>query len=90
MKIEIDIKELVTLINMIREQRDPIGDVDDLAKFVMEKLPNNMNEVFVGYQKPYHSNQSGDVIVNQIMTTCDEHGCSVNIQPCVENANWKL
>lgn len=89
MKIEIDIKELVTLINMIREQRDPIGDVDDLAKFVMEKLPNNMNEVFVGYQKPYYSNQSGDVIANQIMTTCDEHGCSVNIQPCVENANWK-
>ena len=89
MKIEIYIKELVTLINMIRKQRDPIGDVDDLAKSVIEKFTNNMNEVFVGYQNPYHSKQSGDTIVNQIMTTCDEHGCSVNIQPCVENANWK-
>lgn len=89
MKIEIDIKELATLINMIREQRDSIGDVDDLAKSIMENLPHKMDEVFVRYQKPYHSKQSSDAIVNQIMTTCDEHGCSVNIQPCVKNANLK-
>lgn len=89
MKVEIDIKELATLINMIREQRKPIGDVDDLAKSIMENLPHKMDEVFVRYQKPYHSKQSGDIIVNHVRTTCDEHGCSVNIQPCVENANWK-
>ena len=89
MKIEIDVKELATLINVIREQRKPIGNSDDLAKSVMENLQNKMDEVFVRYQKPYHSKQSDDVIVNQIMTTCDEHGCSVNIQPCIENANWK-
>lgn len=33
--------------------------------------------------------KSIDVIVSHVRTTCDEHGCSVNIQPCVENANWK-
>ena len=89
MKIEIDVKELATLINMIREQREPIGNADDLAKSIMENLPNKMNEIFVRYQKPYHSKKSGDDIVNQIMTTCDEHGCSVNIQPCIEDVNWK-
>lgn len=88
MKIEIETKELIALLDYIKGQREPIGSADDLAKFIMESLPHKMDEVFVRYQKPYPK-QSGDAIVNQIMTTCDEHGCSVNIQPCVENANWK-
>ena len=87
MKIEIDVKELATLINMIREQREPIGNADDLAKSIMENLPNKTNEIFVRYQNPYRSKGSGDVVANQIMTTCDEHGCSVNIQSCIENVN---
>lgn len=89
MKIEIETKELIALLDYIKGQREPIGSADDLAKSIIENLPHKMDEVFVRYQKPYHSKQSDDAIVNQIMTTCDEHGCSVNIQPCVENANWK-
>lgn len=89
MKIEIETKELIALLDYIKGQREPIGDVDDLAKSVMDNLPNKMNEVFVRYQKPCQSKQSGDAIVNHDRTTCDEHGYSVNIQPCVENANWK-
>lgn len=89
MKIEIETKELIALLDYIKGQREPIGSADDLAKSIMENLPHKMDEVFVRYQKPYRSKQSDDTIVNQIMTTCDEHGCSVNIQPCVENANWK-
>lgn len=89
MKIEIDVKELATLLDYLKGQRKPIGSADDLAKSIMENLPHKMDEVFVRYQKPYHSKQPDDTIVNQIMTTCDEHGCSVNIQPCVKNANWK-
>lgn len=89
MKIEIETKELIALLDYIKGQQEPIGSADDLAKSIIENLPHKMDEVFVRYQKPYHSKQSDDAIVNQIMTTCDEHGCSVNIQPCVENANWK-
>ena len=71
MKIEIDAKELATLVNMIREQREPVGNADDLAKEVLSRI--------------------GDTVVNQIVThriktTSDEHGCSVNVQPCI---NWK-
>lgn len=89
MKIEIETKKLTAILDYIKGQREPIGSADDLAKSIMENLPHKMDEVFVRYQKPCHSKQSDDAIVNQIMTTCDEHGCSVNIQPCVENANWK-
>lgn len=89
LKIEIETKELTALLDYIKGQREPIDSADDLAKSIMENLPHKIDEVFVRYQKPYHSKQSDDAIVNQIMTTCDEHGCSVNIQPCVENANWK-
>lgn len=89
MKIEIDAKELTALLEYIKGQREPVCNADDLAKSIMENLPHKMDEVFVRYQKPYYSKQSGDSIVNQIMTTCDQHGCSVNIQPCVKNANWK-
>ena len=72
MKIEIDAKELATLINMIREQRESVGNADDLAKEVLGRI--------------------GNTVVDQITTHCirttnDEHGCSVNVQPCI---NWKL
>lgn len=71
MKIEIDVKELATLINMIGEQREPVCNADDLAKEVLGRI--------------------GSTVVDKITTHCvrttsDEHGCSVNIQPCI---NWK-
>lgn len=89
MKIEIDAKELTALLEYIKGQREPVGNAQALAEEIRKNLPNKIDEVFVRYQKPYHSKQSEDVIVNRVRTTCDEYGCSVNIQPCVENANWK-
>lgn len=86
MKIEIDVKELAALLDYIKGQRESVGNTNDLANSIMENLPNKMDEVFVRYQKPYRSKQSGDVIVNRVRTTSDEHGCSVNVQPCI---NWK-
>lgn len=62
MKIEIDAKELTALLDYIKGQREPIGSVDNLAKSIMENLPHKMDEVFVRYQKPYYSKQSGDEI----------------------------
>ena len=62
MKIEIDAKELTALLDYIKGQREPIGSVDNLAKSIMENLPHKMDEVFVRYQKPYHTKQSGDEI----------------------------
>ena len=62
MKIEIDTKELTAILDYIKGQREPIGSADDLAKSIMENLPHKMDEVFVRYQKPYRSKQSGDEI----------------------------
>lgn len=62
MKIEIDVKELATILDYIKGQREPIGSADNLAKSIMENLPHKMDEAFVRYQKPYHSKQSGDEI----------------------------
>ena len=62
MKIEIETKELTALLDYIKGQRVPIGSTDDLAKSIMENLTHKMDEVFVRYQKPYHSKQSGDEI----------------------------
>ena len=42
MKIEIDTKELATLINMIREQREPVGNADDLAKEICKNFSQEM------------------------------------------------
>lgn len=42
MKIEIDTKELATLINMIREQREPIGNTQALAEEVVKGLPQKI------------------------------------------------
>lgn len=62
MKIEIDVKELTALLDYIKGQRESVGNTNDLAKSIMENLPNKMDEVFVRYQKPYRSKQSGDDI----------------------------
>lgn len=42
MKIEIDAKELATLINMIREQREPVGNAQALAEEVVKGLPQKI------------------------------------------------
>lgn len=42
MKIEIETKELATLINMIREQREPIGNAQVLAEEVVKGLPQKI------------------------------------------------
>lgn len=42
MKIEIDAKELAILINMIREQREPVGNADDLAKEIRKNFSQEM------------------------------------------------
>ena len=71
MKIEIDAKELAALINMIREQREPVGNADDLAKEVLGRIGNTVVD---------------QITTHCVRTTSDEHGCSVNVQPCI---NWK-
>lgn len=43
MKIEIDIKELATLIDYLKEQREPAYDVQTLAKEIKEKLPQKIS-----------------------------------------------
>lgn len=42
MKIEINTKELATLINIIREQREPIGNTQALAEEVVKGLPQEI------------------------------------------------
>ena len=42
MKIEIETKELATLINMIREKREPIGNTQALAEEVVKGLPQKI------------------------------------------------
>lgn len=42
MKIEIDAKELATLINMIREQREPVGNTQMLANEITKNLPQKV------------------------------------------------
>lgn len=42
MKIEIDTKELATLINMIREQREPVCDAQMLANEITKNLPKKV------------------------------------------------
>ncbi len=44
MKIEIDTKELATLINVIREQRESVCNADSLAKEIKESLPQKISE----------------------------------------------
>lgn len=45
MKIEIEAKELTTLLDYIKEQRKPIGNADDLAKVIKEKLPEKIKRL---------------------------------------------
>lgn len=42
MKIEIDVKELVALICMVREQREPIGNTQAFAEEVVKGLPQKI------------------------------------------------
>lgn len=44
MKIEMDIKELATLIDLIREQRDFVGSADDLANELAKSVPQKVVE----------------------------------------------
>lgn len=44
MKVEIDTKELATLINMIREQRESVCNADSLTKEIKESLPQKISE----------------------------------------------
>lgn len=72
MKIEIDTKELATLLEYIKGQREPVCNADDLAKEVLGRIGNTVVD---------------QITTHCVRTTSDEHGCSVNIQPCI---NWKL
>lgn len=45
MKIEIEVKELITLLDYIKEQRKPIGNTDDLVKVIKEKLPEKTKKL---------------------------------------------
>lgn len=72
MKIEIDVKELATLLDYLKGQRDPTCNADDLAKEVLGRIDSTVVD---------------QITTHCVRTTSDEHGCSVNIQPCI---NWKL
>lgn len=42
MKIEIDVKEFATLLDYIKGQREPIGNVQVLAEEVVKGLPQKI------------------------------------------------
>lgn len=43
MKIEIDIKELTALLDYIKGQREPVGDIQSLAKELVRGLPQEVS-----------------------------------------------
>lgn len=43
MKIEIDIKELTVLLDYIKGQREPVGDIQSLAKELVRGLPQEVS-----------------------------------------------
>lgn len=43
MKIEIDIKELIALLDYIKGQREPVGDIQSLAKELVRGLPQEVS-----------------------------------------------
>lgn len=45
MKIEIETKELTAFLDYIKGQREPIGNADDLAKVIKEKLPEKTRKL---------------------------------------------
>ena len=45
MKIEIDAKELIAILDYIKEQRNLVENVDDLAKVIKEKLPEKTKKL---------------------------------------------
>lgn len=46
MKIEMDIKELAALIDLIREQRGFVGSADHLADELVKRVPQKVVEQF--------------------------------------------
>ena len=72
MKIEIETKELTAFLDYFKGQRDPTCNADDLAKEVLGRIDSTVVD---------------QITTHCVRTTSDEHGCSVNIQPCI---NWKL
>jgi len=72
MKIEIETKELTAFLDYLKGQRDPTCNADDLAKEVLGRIDSTVVD---------------QITTHCVRTTSDEHGCSVNIQPCI---NWKL
>lgn len=83
MKIEIDAKELTALLDYINGQQEPVGNTQALAEEIRKNLPQN-----IASKLSRLTNNSFDdyAATHCIKTTSDEHGCSVNVQPCV---NWK-
>ena len=43
MKIEIDVKELSTLLDYLKGQREPVGDIQSLAKELVKGLPQEVS-----------------------------------------------
>lgn len=43
MKIEIETKELTALLDYIKEQREPVGDIQSLAKELVRGLPQEVS-----------------------------------------------
>lgn len=43
MKIEIDTKELTALLDYIKGQREPVGDIQSLAKEFVRGLPQEVS-----------------------------------------------
>ena len=43
MKIEIDIKELTALLDYIKGQREPVGNIQSLAKELVRGLPQEVS-----------------------------------------------
>lgn len=68
LKIEIDVKELIVLLDYIKGQREPVGNADDLAKEVLGRIGSTVVD---------------QITTHCVRTTSDEHGCSVNIQPFI-------
>lgn len=46
MKIEIDVKELTTLLDYLKGQRDPTYNVKDFADAILQNVSNKSSEHF--------------------------------------------
>ena len=43
MKIEVETKELTALLDYIKGQREPVGDIQSLAKELVRELPQEVS-----------------------------------------------